>query len=97
MSVLRVKANPNEEFDEAVANGCVYGKVESERPVVFVYVELGREGTYHRSFKDDEKTDYKIFYNCKVYAALSEAKLAAGVCAVRPSDTIVIVYGNSAK
>jgi hypothetical protein len=97
MSVLRVKASNNEEFDEAISGGCVYGKVVTTRPIYFVYVDLGKQGKYQRTTKDDEQTDYKIFYNCKVYSALSEEDLEAGICVGSPPDMTVIVCGNSQK
>jgi hypothetical protein len=43
MSAKQVKAKNAKEFDGACANGCVYGKLLSSRPVFFVYVGIAEK------------------------------------------------------
>lgn len=95
MTVLRVKASCKEEFDDACSDGAVFGTVVTSRPIYFVYVELGEERDYHRSFKDDEKTDYKIFYNCKAFYASSQENLDCEIYDKSSPNLTVIVCGNS--
>lgn len=95
MSVLRVKASCDEEFDEACSGGAVFGKVVTRRPIYFVYVELGKEGDYRRTPKDDQETDYKIFYNCNAFFSVSQENLDREIYEDTSFGLTVIVYGNS--
>lgn len=91
MSVLKVKAKNTKEFDEACSDGCVYGKVETSRPISFVYVDLGREGDYIAKFSDDKDTLYKIFFGCDVFFAENQEDLRNEIyCKVLLNETVII-------
>lgn len=91
MSAKQVKAKNAKEFDGACANGCVYGKLLSSRPVFFVYVELGRKGKYENKAGDDKKTDYKIFFNCDIFYAETEELLkSADYCQELLDQTVIV-------
>ncbi len=91
MSARKVKAKNAKEFDAACANGCVYGKLLSSRPVFFVYVDLGREGEYENKAGDDKKTEYKIFFNCDISFAETQEDLKNGNYCQELLDQTVIV------
>lgn len=67
-----------EEFLAAKSNEYVDGEIIYYKKKVYVYVELGKEGTYYRSYKDDENTSYRLFRQCKIYYAETAVKRNEG-------------------
>lgn len=93
---MRIKTS-SEDFLAAVSNGYIYGVlilVDNQKPPKNfpVYAELGSEGVYRRSYKDDPKTDYKIFFDCAVFLADTYDNLLEGKYLGEDDGIVVIIY-----
>jgi len=80
-----------EEFNLAISNGAVYGKV-IRRAVIYVYVELGVELQYQTRPKDDANAEYKKFFGCTVYYADNDENLDTGEYLTITRDCVVVIY-----
>lgn len=84
----RIRALNRQEFEAAASDGAVYGKYLD----IDVYVELGVEGNYRESAKDDPNTQYRLFRNCTIFYAASSEDLDAGIFVHETQENVVIVY-----
>ena len=83
----RIRALNRQEFEAAASDGAVYGKYLD----VHVYVELGVEGNYRESAKDNSNTQYWLF-RCTIFYAASREDLDAGIFVHETQENVVIVY-----
>lgn len=86
--VKRIKALNISEFEAATSDGAVYGKYLG----LYVYVELGREGVYGESPKDDPNTMYQLFRNCTVFYARTIEQIRNEEYEYDTTEDILIVY-----
>lgn len=86
--VKRIRALNTREFEVATSEGAVYGKFLG----IYVYVELGQEGVYRESLKDDVNTQHRLFRNCRVFYAETLEDLRAGIFAHETDEPILIVF-----
>lgn len=86
--VKRIKALNINEFEAATSDGAVYGKYLG----IYVYVELGKEGLYRESPKDDPNTRYQLFRNCTVLYARTIEQLRNEEYEYDTTEDILIVY-----
>jgi hypothetical protein len=87
---IRIKVN-RAEFDDAVSEGAVYGKV-IRSTVIPVYVELGKRIEYDPNARDDEDAEYRQFSKCTIYYAESDEMLDRGEYLSITENSTVIVY-----
>jgi len=71
--IVEVKT-PRKEFQSAESYGYVYGYI-IRRQIFPVYIELGEEKEYIPSYADNDKTEYKIFQNCRIYVSETDVDL----------------------
>lgn len=86
--VKRVLAASLAEFELAVSDGAVYGKYRN----IDVYVELGQEGEYTVSDREDQKAQHKLFRNCTIHYAESESACDNGIFVHQTFESTLIVY-----
>ncbi len=87
---IRIKVNRTE-FNQAVANGEIYGLYLERFPKVYVYAELGSELEYIPRDGDYQDTDYKMFIGCQIELYQTQKDLDSG----KSSEVIrctVIIY-----
>lgn len=88
--ILKVLAS-RKEFDTACAGGCVYGQFQGQQNI-YIYAELGQELPYNSKPSDDPKTSYRLFTNCDVFFAESQAQLDDNDFATEILNSTVIIY-----
>lgn len=86
--VKRVRAASLPEFQLAASDGAVYGKYRN----IDVYVELGQEGEYRQSDREEQNAQHQLFRNCIIYYAESEEAADNGIFVQQTFESIVIVY-----
>jgi len=86
--VKRVRASSLVEFELAASNGCVFGRWLK----LYVYVELGAQGEYRESEREEQSTRRKLFRNCTVYYAETEEQIDNEDYAYDSEEDILIVY-----
>lgn len=84
----RIRALNRQEFEAATSDGAVYGKYLG----VYVYAELGREGVYRESPKDDPKTRYRLFRDCTAFYARTLEQLRNEDYEYDTQEDMIIVY-----
>jgi hypothetical protein len=86
--VKRIRASSLAEFELATSNGCVFGKWLK----LYVYIELGEQGQYMESEREDLSTKRKLFKNCTVYYAETQEQIDNEDYAYDTQEDILILY-----
>lgn len=86
--VKRTRALNKQEFEAATSDGAVYGKYLK----VYAYIELGQEGRYQESSRDDQNTRYRLFKNCTAFYTTTLEQLKSGDFEYDTQEDVLIVY-----
>ena len=87
---LRVKVS-SLEFEAAESNGAVFGELRSRRGI-FVYADLGSEKEYIEQASDNPNTRYRLFLNCDVFVAKTQAQMDACEYETSILNITLIIY-----
>jgi hypothetical protein len=87
---LRLKVS-SLEFEAAETNGAVFGELRGQRGM-FVYADLGQEKDYIEKPSDNPNTRYRLFLNCDVFVAKTQAQMDACEYETSILDVTVVIY-----
>jgi hypothetical protein len=93
---IRIKALDELEFGGAASDGYVYGTlakyVDNCWQTFYAFAWLGTVADYRVTSKDDPNAGYKMFLDCTVRVATTQAKLDAEDFLVEESGLTVVIY-----